>query len=165
MDMDSPRLAVDGRCDARVSCGDETSEVRGTRSECRVLGSSRAVAVTDVGRVRVCGSTAFADRRVAIARVKRKVRSIFDSIVSAPSIFDLVAGVRWMADLSNILLSYGKQSLKKSRNGHQRPFSVKNLKNRPRFFFFFFRETNEEQSSRARDDAGVSKSAFSFRVF
>ena len=28
---DSPRLAVDGRCDARVSCGDETSEVRGTR--------------------------------------------------------------------------------------------------------------------------------------
>ena len=92
MDMDSPRLAVDGRCDARVSCGDETSEVRGTRSECRVLGSSRAVAVTDVGRVRVCGSTAFADRRVAISRVKRKVRSIFDSIVSAP-----VYSISWRA--------------------------------------------------------------------
>ena len=50
----------------------------------RHLEPASAVAVTDVGRVRECGSTAFADRRVAIARVKHKVRSIFDSIVSAP---------------------------------------------------------------------------------
>ena len=113
MDMDSPRLAVDGRCDARVSCGDETSEVRGTPSECRVLGSSRAVAVTDVGRVRVCGSTAFADRRVAIARVKRKVRSIFDSIVSAPELISWRAFVGWLTDRISPLMC--KQSLKKSK--------------------------------------------------
>ena len=73
--MDSPRLAVDGRCDARVSCGDETSEVRSTRSECRVVGSSRAVAVTDVGRVRVCAYTA--SRTVCRSRVKRKLPPIF----------------------------------------------------------------------------------------
>ena len=108
MDMDSPRLAVDGRCDARVSCGDETSEVRGTRSECRVLGSSRAVAVTDVGRVRVCGSTAFANRCVAIARVKRTVRSIFDSIVS-PELISWRAFVGWLTCFE-YLLSNGKQS-------------------------------------------------------
>lgn len=105
MDMDSPRLAVDGRCDARVSCGDETSEVRGTRSECRVLGSSRAVAVTDVGRVRVCGSTAFANRCVAIARVKR---TIFDSIVS-PELISWRAFVGWLTCFE-YLLSNGKQS-------------------------------------------------------
>ena len=61
MDNGFAEADVDGRCDASVSCGDETSEVRGTRSECRGRGSSRAVAVTDVGRVRVCASPALAD--------------------------------------------------------------------------------------------------------
>ena len=61
MDNGFAEAEVDGRCDASVSCGDETSEVRGTRSECRGRGSSRAVAVTDVGRVRVCASPALAD--------------------------------------------------------------------------------------------------------
>ena len=76
MDNGFAETDVDGRCDARVSCGDETSEVRGTRSECRGRGSSRAVAVTDVGRVRVCASPALADG-VAIAESAKCALPIF----------------------------------------------------------------------------------------
>ena len=146
--MDSPRLAVDGRCDARVSCGDETSGVRGTRSECRVLGSSRAVAVTDVGRVRVCGSTAFADRRVAIARVKRTSALYLRLDRQSPELISWRAFVGSLTCFEYTPLTC-KQSFcfEKSLNGHQRPFSVKNPKNMPRFFF-----------SRRTFVAGVSRS-------
>lgn len=156
--MDSPRLAVDGRCDARVSCGDETSEVRGTRSECRVLGSSRAVAVTDVGRVRVCGSTAFANRCVAIARCKAH-SALYLRLDRQPGI-DLVAGVRRMADLFRISpLIKWQTVLKKSKRTSNTFFSVKNLKNRVNDFFFFF-ENDRRASNHV---AGVSprESAFS----
>ena len=76
MDNGFAEADVDGRCDARVSCGDETSEVRGTRSECRGRGSSRAVAVTDVGRVRECASPALADG-VAITESAKCALPIF----------------------------------------------------------------------------------------
>ena len=149
MDMDSPRLAVDGRCDARVSCGDETSGVRGTRSECRVLGSSRAVAVTDVGRVRVCGSTAFADRRVAIARVKRTSALYLRLDRQSPELISWRAFVGSLTCFEYTPLTW-QTVFEKSLNGHQRPFSVKNPKNMPRFFFFL--------ETRRTFVAGVSRS-------
>ena len=89
MDNGFAETDVDGRCDARVSCWDETSEVRGTRSECRVVGSSRAVAVTDVGRVCVCARTVLADRRRNV--VKRKNVSYLPLDLQTPR--NLVAGV------------------------------------------------------------------------
>ena len=88
MDNGFAEADVDGRCDASVSCGDETSEVRGTRSECRGRGSSRAVAVTDVGRVRVCASPALADG-VAITESAKCALPIF--LLRSPNAPNLVA--------------------------------------------------------------------------
>ena len=139
--MDSPRLAVDGRCDARVSCGDETSEMRSTRSECRVVGSTRAVAVTDVGRVRVCAHTA--SRTVTLSRKAKTASYLPPSIVERP----VESRISWRAFAPNDDWSLGfvetslrgKQSEKRRNRYKNQPFSHKICKNLLIYFFSIFR--------------------------
>ena len=149
-----------------MSCWDETSEVRGTRSECRVVGSSRAVAVTDVGRACVCACTALADRRRDV--VKRKNVSYLPLDLQTPR--NLVAGVHpnhdWLTWFVATPFPCPTQQCKKSIN--RCSVTCQSQNNLTDFFWGFFprpektREDGQESRSESeikerRGQAGVSR--------